>query len=165
VSSGRPSWLLWWLLGCAALPSAQAAAPAGREAVVVAQAWARATPPGAAVGVAYFDVVNRGPADQLVAIDTPVAGKVEMHSSTMINDVMQMRHLESVPIAAGARVTFSPGGLHAMLLDLRAPLKEGQTIALTLHFRVAGDVRAEATVAGVGATQAPAPARAAGHAR
>jgi periplasmic copper chaperone A len=35
---------------------------------------------------------------------------------------------------------FQPGGLHVMLLDLKAPLKEGEHFPVTLTFEKAGQV-------------------------
>jgi copper(I)-binding protein len=44
-----------------------------------------------------------------------------------------------------------PGGIHLMLIELSAPLKEGDTLSLTLNFEQAGALTVEATVAPLGA--------------
>jgi protein SCO1/2 len=123
--------------------------PAVTTQLAVSGAWSRATAPGASVGVAYFAVANSGAADELVAIESPVCEHVEMHATSMANGMMQMRRTESVSIPAGGRVVFEPSGLHAMLLGLKAPLRAGQRVPLTLIFRHAGRVPVAARVQGV----------------
>jgi copper(I)-binding protein len=125
----------------------RAATPAPAS-VKVLNAWSRATPPGASVGVAYFEIVNSGAADALTGIESPVAERVEMHSVSMNGAVMQMRPVASVQVPAGARISFKPGGLHAMLIDLKQPLQQDQRFALTLLFEHAGRVRVEVLVQG-----------------
>ncbi len=120
------------------------------SAVSVVRAWSRATPPGVTVGVAYFEITNGGAQDELIAISSPVAARVEMHSTTMAGGLMQMREAESVDVPAKGRVVFEPGGLHAMLIDLKKPLIEGARLPLTLVFRRAGKVSVEAVVQGIG---------------
>src|SRR5580700_7777069 len=116
--------------------------------VKVLNAWSRATAPGASVGVAYFEIVNSGAADALTGIESPVAERVEMHSVSMTGAVMQMRPVASVQVPAGARILFEPGGLHAMLIDLKQPLQQDQRFALTLLFEHAGRVPVEVLVRG-----------------
>ncbi len=120
------------------------------SAVSVVRAWSRATPPGVTVGVAYFEITNGGAADTLIAISSPVAARVEMHSTTMAGGLMKMREAESVDVPANGRVVFEPGGLHAMLIDLKKPLIAGTRLPLTLEFRHAGKVSVEAVVQGIG---------------
>jgi protein SCO1/2 len=124
--------------------------------VTVQRAWSRATPPGTTVGVAYFDIINSGAADELIGMESAVAQRVEMHATSMAGGMMQMRQAQSVAIPAAGRVAFSPSGLHAMLLQLKQPLKEGELVPLTLMFRHAGRVQVMAVVQGLDAEAAPA---------
>lgn len=126
----------------------RAAMPAPAS-VQVLNAWSRATAPGASVGVAYFEIVNSGAADALIGMESPVAERAEMHSTSMNGAVMQMRPVASVQVPAGARILFEPGGLHAMLIDLKQPLQQGQRFALTLLFERAGRIRVEVLVRGI----------------
>jgi copper(I)-binding protein len=126
----------------------RAATPAPAS-VRVLNAWSRATAPGAAVGVAYFEIVNSGDADTLTGIESPVAGRVEMHSMSMNGAVMRMRPVASVQVPAGANISFEPGGLHVMLIDLKQPLQQDQRFPLTLLFEHAGRVRVEVLVRGL----------------
>jgi len=43
-----------------------------------------------------------------------------------------MRAVDKVALPAGKSVEFKPGGYHVMLMDLTGPLKEGDTVPLTL---------------------------------
>jgi hypothetical protein len=51
---------------------------------------------------------------------------------------MRMRPAGPVPIRAGQQVTMKPGGLHVMLVGLKAPLRPGTSIPLTLRFAQGG---------------------------
>ena len=119
-------------------------------------AWSRATAPGASVGVAYFEIINAGAADELAAIESPAAQRVEMHSTAIVGGVMQMRPTRSVQVPANGRVLFKPGGLHAMLIELKQPLKEGERLSLTLVFRHSGRVHVQAIIHGLGTLALPA---------
>jgi len=122
--------------------------------IVVDHPWARATPAGAKTGAAYMTLINNGSAgDRLLGATTPVADKIQFHSVTEDNGVSRMREMHDVAVAPGARVTFSPGGMHVMLVGLKQPLKEGQTFPLALTFEKAGKVDVTVSVAKVGAMQ------------
>jgi copper(I)-binding protein len=100
------------------------------------QAWLRATPPGATVGAGYGVLHNAGEAPAtLVAVESPIAGKVEIHEMREVEGLMQMRRLdEGLRVPAGEQLALAPGGLHLMLMDLRAPLTEGDAVAMTFRF-------------------------------
>jgi len=119
--------------------------------VVVAVAWARATPPGATVGAAYVRIENHGEAeDRLVAASSPAAPMVMVHETVEENGVSKMREHEG-GIPPGGVLEMKPGGVHIMLMGLGAPLKEGETVALTLTFEKAGTVDVTAKIAPIGA--------------
>ena len=166
-SPRRLRWLAGWLLaaavatgaaGCAA-PADAALPPAGDSAspgsISVTGAWSRATAGGASVGVVYFEVINAGPADTLLTIECPAAERVEMHATTRADGIMKMRPVPSVDVAAAGRLSFQPGGLHAMLIGLKQPLQEGGRLQLTLVFRRAGKLRFEAAIQGLGTVNGP----------
>jgi copper(I)-binding protein len=118
-------------------------------------AWSRATLPGVPVGVAYFEIVNSGAADELTALESPVTRRVEMHSMKVVGGVMQMRPAQTVDVPAHGRVVFEPYGLHAMLIDLKQPLNEGERFPLTLVFRHSGRMRVDVIILGIGAMTPP----------
>jgi len=101
--------------------------------VSVKDAWARVTPPGVEVGVAYLTLEAKQTL-QLTKARSNVSQSVEFHNMTMNNGVMQMRQLPNLPLPAGKPVKLEPGGLHLMLIDLKKPLKSGDKVQLELQF-------------------------------
>jgi periplasmic copper chaperone A len=145
-------------LAYAVLLSALFAAPVRAEEVkagdlTITQAWSRATPKGAKIGSGYLTIENKGSApDRLVGISADIAGKVEVHEMAMNNGVMTMRPLDKgLTIDPGKTVKLAPGGYHLMLFDLKSPLKQGDTLPITLEFEKAGKVKVSLDVQGVGA--------------
>lgn len=107
------------------------------------------TPGGRSASAGYLTLRNSGGApDTLVAIASPAAGRIDIHETrTNAQGVAQMFPIGSVAVPAGGHVTFAPGGLHLMLMDLRAPLAEGERIAMTFEFERSGSMQVEAIVA------------------
>ena len=72
--------------GLGALTSAISPAWAQADTLAVENAWARATPPGAPVGGAYFTVRNEGAAaDRLVGGESPASARVELHTIAAVD--------------------------------------------------------------------------------
>ncbi len=134
------------------------AAPAWADSsgIKVDQVWARATPGNAKSGAIYLTVTNTGTTpDTLEGVaSTPAAEHADLHEMKMTNNVMEMRPVKSVTIDPGKSVVLEPGGYHLMLTGLKGPLKEGQTVPLTLTFDHAGKQEVTASVAKVGAMHA-----------
>ena len=64
--------------------------------------WARASAGAAANGAAYMSIATTGTAaDQLVKADSPVAGKVELHTHILDGDVMRMRPVSGITVNVG----------------------------------------------------------------
>jgi hypothetical protein len=122
--------------------------------LVLDHAWSRATPGGAKVGGGYLTIDNKGTAaDRLIGGSSPVAGHIEVHEMAMNNGVMTMRLLkDGLSIPAGQAVKLAPGGYHIMLMELKAPLKKGDKVPVTLKFEKAGDVKVTFDVQDLGAT-------------
>lgn len=122
----------------------------------IEQAWSRATPGGASVGVGYLRVTNTGAApDRLLGGATDVASRIETHDMKMEGGVMKMRALaQGIEIAPGATIELKPGGLHLMLMGLKQGLKAGEAVPATLRFEKAGAVPVTFNVLPMGA---PAP--------
>jgi copper(I)-binding protein len=101
----------------------------------VNQAWSRPVAAGTN-GAGYMSITNHAKtADTLKSVETPVARKVEIHTTTMTNGVMSMKRRDAgLPIGAGETVTFSPGGNHLMLIGMTSATKAGDQIPLTLVF-------------------------------
>jgi periplasmic copper chaperone A len=120
------------------LLAATLAAPvAAAQSVNAANVWARATAPGQNTASVYFDLTSDRDA-ALVAAGSPVAGRAELHATTVDNGVMRMRPLARVDLPAGQTVRLTPGGMHLMLLDLKQPLKAGDKLPLVLSIQSTG---------------------------
>lgn len=126
------------------------------DGIAVQGAWARATPAGAPAGAAFFIVENTAAeGDVLTAVSAPATSDVaELHTHAMDGGVMKMRKVEGIAVPAHGAVELKPGGLHVMLIGLKAPLAEGATFPLTLTFAKAGAVEVAVTVRGLGARAA-----------
>lgn len=108
------------------------------------------------------------------SVPSGVAGKVEVHETVtngesmdsgemgdaMEGDAMEgdpmeggmegdammgMREMkDGLELPAGEEVSLEPGSYHLMLLELQAPIVEGDTIPVTLMFEKAGEVQVDA---------------------
>jgi copper(I)-binding protein len=125
----------------AAQASAHDAASAGRSGVQVLQPWSRPAVAGTnAIG--YMIVTNHGrAADALQKVETPLAARVEIHSSSMAGAIMSMRQEDKVSVPAGGQVTFAPGAYHLMIIGLTRTLKAGDYVPATLSFASGAKVR------------------------
>lgn len=120
--------------------------------VRIENAWARATPPGAKIGAGYMTIHNTGAtADRLVGASSPAARKVEPHVTVRDGDISRMRAVPGYDVPANGRFELTPGGSHLMLMDLKAPLKEGDRVPLLLRFQRSGEVKVELEVRALGA--------------
>lgn len=150
-----PRWFPLLLVALLSFPLRISAAEEAKVGPIsVKDAWSRATPQGANVGVGYLTIVNDGDTpDRLVSADAAFAGQVEIHQMKMANGVMLMRPVpEGVIVPAKGSVAFSPESYHLMFMDLKSPLKEDETVAGTLTFEHAGKVPVTFHVESMGAS-------------
>ena len=132
-----------------AIASAVRADQAGIE---VSEAFARATIGRATSGVVYLSLFNHATLpDRLTAASTAVAARADLHMTERDGDIVKMRRVENVAIPAGEAVSFSPAAAHIMLSGLHAPLREGESFALTLEFETAGPVTVNVPVKSIAA--------------
>lgn len=115
-------YLLLSLLGMSLHVSAQ---------TTVDDAWVRATVAGQPSSGAFMRLTSTTDS-KLVEVQSPVAKTVQIHESTMRNDVMSMQPVASVALPAGKTVNIEPEGYHVMLIDLNSQIKDGDTVPLTL---------------------------------
>jgi len=127
-----------WLVIAAALALMPVAAHSEESGPRIEKAWARATPGHATTGAAYLTIETTQP-DRLVGASTPVAARAELHAHENDHGVMRMHPVDGVAVQPGAPTVLKPGGVHVMLLQLKHPLKQGETFPLTLRFEKAGD--------------------------
>lgn len=123
--------------------------------IAVSGAWARPMLPGQPAGSGFFTLENKGTvADRLTSVSSAAAGKVELHTMEVENDVMKMRPVEDgLEIAPGEMVELKPGGMHLMFHDVAEPFADGEIVMVTLTFERAGSVEVELPVMKAGANE------------
>ncbi len=109
---------------------------AGKDAVVVDNAWSRASIGTSRPGVAYLTIRNDGDEGRtLIAVRTDQAARSEIHqTSTDERGVSSMSRVGELEVPAGRSVALEPGGRHVMLMGLQSPMKKGESFTLTLLF-------------------------------
>lgn len=102
--------------------------------VKVEGAWVRPAVPGQKV-VGAFMTLTADADMTLVKAASPVARVVELHFMRMADGMMEMRELEQIELPKGTPVSLEPGGMHVMLIGLKAPIKVGDKVPLTLTLK------------------------------
>lgn len=139
-----------------------AAASLAQAQVTVKDAWVRGTVPLQKASGAFMQL-SADKDVRLVAAASPVAKVVEIHEMVMDNDVMKMREIAGLDLVPGRILALKPGGFHVMLIDLKAQLKGGDVVPITLTFedrktkaRFTQEVNAPVTALGGGNGPVPA---------
>ena len=139
-----------WLLTAALVLSLGGAAQAHEYKLgdlLVDHPWARASIGQAPNGAAYMTITTEGQeTDRLMGVESDAANRVELHTHLMDNGVMKMRPVEAIEITPGEPTLLQPGGLHVMLMGLKAPLRLGESFQMTLVFERAGRVEVEVKI-------------------
>jgi periplasmic copper chaperone A len=123
------------LLTLISLAAAAEPAQPGKAAdgLVVADAYARAVPPGQPNSAVFMTLTNTLDNDHaLVGASSTAAEVVELHTHRMDDGMMRMRRVDRIDLPGGAQVELKPGGLHVMLIGLKRPLVAGDEVAVTL---------------------------------
>jgi periplasmic copper chaperone A len=117
-------------------------------AIQIDHPYSRPVPNIRTPGIAYMTIANKGEtSDRLVGASSPAVGKIELHANLRDGDVMRMRPVDAIDLAAAGVLRLQPGGRwHLMLIDLAKPLQVGDKFPLTLKFRDAGEVQVEIEV-------------------
>ena len=116
--------------------------------IMIDDAYARASRPGAPTGAMFMTIMNHGAEDDtLVAAASPVAKLVELHTHIEEDGVMKMRPVEEgFEIPAGGMHMLQRGGDHVMLMGVTETLENGDMLPLVLTFEKAGEVTLEVMV-------------------
>mgnify|MGYP003704411027 CR=1 FL=1 len=101
----------------------------------------------------YLQVTNTGTEpDRLVSAAIPLAARGEIHQMAMDKGVAKMAPVEAgLVIKPGETVVLKPGGYHLMFMDLKGPVKAGDTLEGSLTFARAGTVPVRFAVGAIGA--------------
>ena len=123
--------------------SLMALSPAMASDLMFGSLQFRATIGSMPSSAAYLSITNHGvTADRLLAVESSLARKTELHTMDVTNGVMKMRQIDGgINIPAGKTVQLAPGGFHVMLIGLKAPLNADKNYQVTLVFEKAGRVK------------------------
>lgn len=95
--------------------------------------WVRALPPGQPNTAAYLTATNAG--GEVVTIvggSADIAETVEIHTTRQVDGYQRMEQLYEVTLVPGQSSSFSPGGMHLMLLGVRKMPVPGDQVELCL---------------------------------
>lgn len=98
---------------------------------VITDAWVRATVPGQP-STGAFMTVTASTDSKLIGAQSPAAKTVQIHQSSLTNDVMSMKEVAAVELPAGKPVAMDSNSYHVMLIDLVSQVKEGDQVPISL---------------------------------
>jgi len=117
------------------------------DAVTVVDPYVRMAPPGAMATGAFMVIRNGGAKDvKVVKADNPASKVTELHTHINEGGMMKMRPVKDIEVKAKGETALKPGGLHVMLIDMKAPMKEGDMIPITLTFDDGSSKKVDAKV-------------------
>jgi periplasmic copper chaperone A len=117
----------------AAMNCGIAHAAGAADQIMVSDAYIRQAPPGAMATAAFLVIRNASPGEiRVVKASNPASRVTELHTHLNEGGVMKMRQVKDIPVPPGGETVLKPGGLHIMLIEMKAPLKEGDTVPITL---------------------------------
>ncbi|MBC9714132.1 copper chaperone PCu(A)C [Streptomyces sp. TRM66268-LWL] len=90
----------------------------------------------------FLTIVNKGGADKLIGMSSPLADEVMGHRTVD----QKMEHVASFDIPANGELDFERGGNHLMFMDLKSLPELGDKVEVELRFEKAGTVKAELEV-------------------
>ena len=129
---------------------------AAADNIAVQDPYVRLAPPNAPATGAFMIIKNNGDQDvKVLKADNPASRVTELHTHLNEGGVMKMRPVPAIDIKAKGEAVLKPGGLHVMLIDLKAPMKEGDLVPITLTFDDGSSKKVDAKV--VKPTAMPAP--------
>ncbi|HTY98612.1 MAG TPA: copper chaperone PCu(A)C [Rhodocyclaceae bacterium] len=147
------------LAALAAVAAGSAFAAGAADGIVVENPYVRLAPPGAPATGAFMVLKNNGTKDVKIVKAESTASKVaELHNHVNEGGVMKMRQVPAMDIKAKGETVLKPGSLHVMLIELKAPLKEGDKVGITLGFDDGSSKQVEAPVVKIGAEPGAMPA-------
>lgn len=131
----------------ASLMLSAGALAAAADNVTVQEAYVRLAPPNAPATGAFMVIKNNGDIDvKVVKADNPASKATELHTHLNEGGVMKMRPVAAIDIKAKGEAVLKPGGLHVMLINLNAAMKEGDLVPITLTFDDGSSKKVEAKV-------------------
>lgn len=116
------------------------------DGMAIKDAYARGANPKS--GAAFMLLENHRKVDcTLQDVASDVAERVELHTSKEVDGIMKMQPVEGgITIPAEGEHVLKRGGDHVMMMGLKAPLEDDQSITVTLDFGDCGTEEIEVPV-------------------
>jgi len=102
--------------------------------IKIVNAWVAATEESDDMSVAYMSLLSHEDLI-LTSITSPTIKTIEMHNTILEKGIMKMRMAHEIKIDHDKTFEFKSGGSHLMLMDFKSPLKAGEKVKMTLHFK------------------------------
>jgi copper(I)-binding protein len=104
--------------------------------ILVSDAWVQAMPPSQTTTAAYMVITNNAAKEAvLVSASSDIAATTEIHQMSDMDGMMKMDMVSDLHIPALGKAALKPGGFHIMLIGLKKPVDQGDSVAITLHFK------------------------------
>jgi copper(I)-binding protein len=114
--------------------------------IAPADAWVRLPASGETQTIAVVSFENSTMYDvYLTSAAADIAGRVELRDASRTGDAA-LKPLEFITVPAHDWAYMDPKGAHLLLLDLKRPLKEGDTVVLTVKTETGTTVEVPAVV-------------------
>jgi copper(I)-binding protein len=109
--------------------------------------WIRLTPVKMPMMAGFGRIENRCPAPvTITGVRSPAFADVSLHETRIVDGVSRMRALPELRIVPDGAAVLKPGGMHLMLMQPRAPLKEGSRVVVEFTLKDGGVLRGELEV-------------------
>ncbi|MFJ7064275.1 copper chaperone PCu(A)C [Streptomyces sp. NPDC101115] len=91
----------------------------------------------------FLTITNSGDtADKLTSVTSGISDDVQIHETKN----QKMQKVESFDIPANGELKLERGGSHIMFMGLKKQPKQGEKVAIELHFEKAGPIKVELPV-------------------
>jgi copper(I)-binding protein len=102
----------------------------------VKDGWIRLMPGGMAMQAGFGRIDNRcATSATIVSASSAAYGSVELHESKIVDGINRMRAVPELRIVPDSAVVLKPGGLHLMMMQPKASLKEGSRVAIEFKLK------------------------------
>ena len=129
-----------WMNGAAA----KSPAPAKACAAQVRDGWVRLPPMQMPMMAGFGRIENRCATPAvIVGVKSAAFADVSLHETRIVDGVSKMRALPELRIAPDGAAVLKPGGMHLMLMQPHAPLKEGSPVAIVFELKDGGSLLCE----------------------
>jgi periplasmic copper chaperone A len=109
--------------------------------------WIRLTPVKMPMMAGFGRIENRCPTPvTITGVRSSAFGDVSLHETRIVDGVSRMRALPELRIVPDGAAVLKPGGMHLMLMQPHAPLKEGSRVVVEFTLKDGSVLRGELEV-------------------